>query len=525
MMIQKYARHSVSGVSKRGWAFSTLLMAMALFSSHIFAASLSISPASGPGNKLITATASGFQPDATGTNYANTGFYADGGLRAACPYAPNAAYANCSVQFRAPMALGPHAISVVNSIGGSADPQTYTVLVPDFSIRPACGPAGIKVTATGKNFPAAANVGIYIDNGYAGINVMTDESGNFTTSLTMPALGQGDHVIAGIGGSGPGNSTFTISTNCIGTVRDITGSPTLTPPGGSPVPLLPGMPVGPDDLIKTGAGGAATVDFIDGTLLNLRPNTKFHTADYFFDPADTTHNKARYGFFAGAFQYLSGLIGKKPDPNVAIETPYGAIGVRGTEFIARKDPCSLTQEVYLIEGQLTIKLPSSAVTNVIDGPATILFTASNLITAALTQTAYNAISNEVFQTVGVVTFPSWLTEYFGCTNEPAAAMHADPDSDGQDNFTEFQAGTDPTTNASSFRILSAVPEGNNLRVTWLGGGGRTNTLQSTTSLDGIWSNLTANIVLTGTDSITTNHLDIGAVTNSGAKYYRVQLVQ
>src|SRR5207302_2588180 len=157
------------------------------------------------------------------------------------------------------------------------------------------------------------------------------------------------------------------------------------------------------------------------------------------------------------------------------------------------------------------------VTNILDAPLSIFLTASNVTTATLTQDMYNSISNQVFQATGTVTFQSWLVHYFGCTNNnPAAAPHADPDGDGQDNWTEFLAGTDPTSSASAFRILSATTEGNNLRVKWTCGGGRTIVLQTATDLGGSWSNVSPNIVLAGSGDTITNYLDVGAVTNAPA---------
>ncbi len=47
-------------------------LALGFCASTAHSASLSLNPSSGPGNALITATASGFLPDSTGTNYANT---------------------------------------------------------------------------------------------------------------------------------------------------------------------------------------------------------------------------------------------------------------------------------------------------------------------------------------------------------------------------------------------------------------------------------------------------------------------
>jgi hypothetical protein len=125
---------------------------------------------------------------------------------------------------------------------------------------------------------------------------------------------------------------------------------------------------------------------------------------------------------------------------------------------------------------------------------------------------------------GTVTFGSWLEQYFDCTNDPNAAPNADPSGDGEDNYTKFLAGMNPTNSASYFHILSATPVGNDLQVSWMCGGGRTNVLQTTTNLGGTWSNVSPNIVLAGSGDNVTNYLDVGAVTNTPARFYRVLLL-
>ncbi len=124
------------------------------------------------------------------------------------------------------------------------------------------------------------------------------------------------------------------------------------------------------------------------------------------------------------------------------------------------------------------------------------------------------------------TFQSWQVFYFGSTTNPLASATADPDGDGQNNMTEFLTGTDPTNSASYFHIIGATREGNDVRVTWMTGSGRTNAIQkfSDPSGTGIGTNFSDvfNIITTGT---ITNYLDAGAATNGTAGYYRVRLVR
>lgn len=121
-------------------------------------------------------------------------------------------------------------------------------------------------------------------------------------------------------------------------------------------------------------------------------------------------------------------------------------------------------------------------------------------------------------------FQTWQLGYFSCTNCSQAAATADPDGDGQNNQMEFQAGTDPTNNASAFRIVVVAREGNSIRVTWNTGGGRTNILEAASNLTNNYSNLSGNILIPGSGKATTNYVDVGGATNAPARFYRVRLV-
>jgi hypothetical protein len=90
---------------------------------------------------------------------------------------------------------------------------------------------------------------------------------------------------------------------------------------------------------------------------------------------------------------------------------------------------------------------------------------------------------------------------------------------------EFLAGTNPLDDNSAFRITAVATEGNNLRVTWMMGPGKTNALERTAGAAGSYTNdLTGIFTVTNTFGSTTNFLDVGAATNVPSFYYRVRLV-
>jgi len=118
-------------------------------------------------------------------------------------------------------------------------------------------------------------------------------------------------------------------------------------------------------------------------------------------------------------------------------------------------------------------------------------------------------------------FQSWQMFYFGSTTNAAAAPDADPDTDRMSNWAEFLAGTDPTNSASALRITAVTPEGDDLRVTWTTGSGKTNILQRADTVGATGS--FAEVCTLLTSGSATNYLDPGAGTNGTGWFYRVRL--
>ena len=165
------------------------------------------------------------------------------------------------------------------------------------------------------------------------------------------------------------------------------------------------------------------------------------------------------------------------------------------------------------------------------GGATVLHTyAAGTYTVSLT--ASNACDVSTLTSnnlINVITaFQAWQIQYFGSTNNPAAAPNADPDGDGQDNMAEFLAGTNPTNSASGLHITSVAQSGSDVVITWSTAGGVTNVVQATAG-DGNggystnFTDLSGPIAITGSGDTITNYTDVGGATNIPSRYYRVRL--
>ncbi len=140
----------------------------------------------------------------------------------------------------------------------------------------------------------------------------------------------------------------------IGTLLDVEGPVTVTPAGGQAQAAANNMPIYLNDTVNTGDNARAFVLFIDNTNIVLSADTNLKIDKYVYDPDDDTsaNNNATYSI-QGAFEYVSGLIGHRANPDVHVETPVGAIGIRGTDFWAGPD--SGQYSVAVNEGQVSLK--------------------------------------------------------------------------------------------------------------------------------------------------------------------------
>jgi len=72
-----------------------------------------------------------------------------------------------------------------------------------------------------------------------------------------------------------------------------------------------------------------------------------------------------------------------------------------------------------------------------------------------------------------------------------------------------------------FRLLSLTRQGNDVRVTWLTAGGRTNRVQTARAVSGSYSNVSSAVGIPGVGLVTTNYLHVGGATNA-TRFYRLK---
>jgi hypothetical protein len=122
----------------------------------------------------------------------------------------------------------------------------------------------------------------------------------------------------------------------IGYVKTVSGKASVVR-DGSERNLAVGAPLYEDDTIKTGKDSSLGVTMKDGTTLSAGPETEILLDKYAYAPQQN-----QLGFVArvsqGTLDFVSGMLGKLAPESVAIQTPTGVIGMRGTHFVVRVAP-------------------------------------------------------------------------------------------------------------------------------------------------------------------------------------------
>lgn len=122
----------------------------------------------------------------------------------------------------------------------------------------------------------------------------------------------------------------------IGFVKTVSGHASVVREGGERS-LQVGSPLFENDTLKTDKDSSLGVTMKDGTTLSAGPETELLLDHYAYAP-----KAGNLGFAArvsqGTLDFVSGMLGKLAPESVAIETPTGVIGMRGTHFVVRVAP-------------------------------------------------------------------------------------------------------------------------------------------------------------------------------------------
>ena len=122
----------------------------------------------------------------------------------------------------------------------------------------------------------------------------------------------------------------------IGRIKSLTGTSTIQHNGATRNAAL-GGPVFQFDVLETDSEGSLGIVFVDESSLSLGPDTSLTVDEYVFAP-ETKGGSFVSRVTRGTLLYVSGLIAKISPESVAVETPVGTIGIRGTRFMVKIEP-------------------------------------------------------------------------------------------------------------------------------------------------------------------------------------------
>ena len=122
----------------------------------------------------------------------------------------------------------------------------------------------------------------------------------------------------------------------IGYVKTVSGDATVVD-NGKPIKAQVGTPIKMGNSLKTGPKGSMGVTFKDNTVISFGSDTELTVDEYLYAPGK---GDLKFGasMTKGSLNVVSGVIAKLRPDAVALKTPTGTIGVRGTNFLVRVEP-------------------------------------------------------------------------------------------------------------------------------------------------------------------------------------------
>jgi len=105
------------------------------------------------------------------------------------------------------------------------------------------------------------------------------------------------------------------------------------------------------DLLQTGAQARLAATLVDGTALTLGEDARLLIDELLYDPSGG-QGKLLLNVVAGAFLFVGGKIEEAAGADVAIRTPVGTIGIRGTTVWG--GPIDGGYGVLVLDGEVTV---------------------------------------------------------------------------------------------------------------------------------------------------------------------------
>lgn len=124
----------------------------------------------------------------------------------------------------------------------------------------------------------------------------------------------------------------------VGEVTTVIGRGKVVNPQGEQ-PATRGQLIRAGDQVKTDAGGHVHVRFVDGGIVSVRPLSRLHIENYRNStPQQLAAIKFRLDI--GVIRSVTGEWGEAHRDRFRLNTPVAAIGIKGTDFVAKADSSS-----------------------------------------------------------------------------------------------------------------------------------------------------------------------------------------
>ncbi len=118
-----------------------------------------------------------------------------------------------------------------------------------------------------------------------------------------------------------------------GVVAKMEGSLSAKGADGALRALSIGGKVFAGDMLFTSKDSFARIKFADGGEMSLKPHAQFQIESFHFDEKEPNKDSAVFTLVKGGMRAISGLIGKRGDPdNYGVKTRVATIGIRGTDY-------------------------------------------------------------------------------------------------------------------------------------------------------------------------------------------------
>jgi hypothetical protein len=203
----------------------------------------------------------------------------------------------------------------------------------------------------------------------------------------------------------------------VGEVEFSRGVGVLQSPGRAPQILGQGLALHEGDRLTTADSAFSIVRLQDGTQMTLRPNTELVLQRYRFQ-ADAPDNQMVLRLLRGGVRTISGSMAKSSPDAAQLQTRWGDLQIRGTDFdarlcgsdckaqvvgngqVPRPNPMRASAKVALVDGPLAALEPGGQRRNLVKGAS--IYPGETVQTGAAT-TALLAFRDESRMTVGPAT--------------------------------------------------------------------------------------------------------------------------